>query len=136
MAITSTRAKLRLELGDTDTDNELFQDDELDVWLTEETDDIQKARLRACEAAALKFARAYDFGTDGQQFKRSQMAQAYASMAKQLRVQCVTTSADASGIGQVGTTKADGYSDDVANNAVTGVMSSRLWPWRDGDVLP
>lgn len=138
-AITANRDKLRLELGDTDEDNPLFNDDEIAYFLSVESDDIIKARLRAAEAAVFKLARAFDFETDGQSFKRSQMSSAYATMAKQLRAQGVSTSSDPSGIRTVPTTVVDGYSSDIPNDQVSTVTSSgraRWDVWGDNDVIP
>lgn len=123
MAITATRDKLRLELGDTDTNNELFQDDELDYFLTEEADNILAACLRACYAAARKFARAYDFQTDGQAFKRSQMQKAYADLAAKLEQQGITVTGTA-GVQTVDVTKIDGWSDDIPNQDVGETSTS------------
>lgn len=140
MAITTALSKLRLELGDTVETDHLFNDDELQHFLTEEADDVLKARLRACEAAMLRLARAYDFETDGQSFNRSQMSAAYAKMAKQLRAQGITTSGDPSGIRTIATTVVDGYSDDIPNDQVSTAGSatgrSRWDGWHDGDVIP
>ena len=87
MAISSTRDKLRLTIGDNDTDAELFQDDELDWFLSEEADSIPNAALRAAYAAMAKFARAYDFETDGQRFWRGQQYGYWADFAKRLETQ-------------------------------------------------
>lgn len=138
-AITANRDKLRLELGDTDEDNPLFNDDEIAYFLAVESNEILPARLRAAEAAVFKLARAYDFATDGQSFSRSQMSKAYATMAKQLRAQGVTTSSDPSGIRTIATTVVDGYSDDIPNDQVTVPSTSgrsRWDGWHDGDVTP
>jgi len=121
MAITAARDKLRLELGDTNSESYIFNDEELDFWLTEEADDYLAACLRACDAAARKFARAYDFETDGQSYKRSQMAKAFADRAAALRAQGVSTSADTSAVSTVTVTKVDGYSQTVTNEDVTAV---------------
>lgn len=121
MAITAARDKLRLELGDTNSESYIFNDEELDFWLTEEADDYLAACLRACDAAARKFARAYDFETDGQSYKRSQMAKAFADRAAALRAQGVSTSADTSAVSTVAVTKVDGYSQTVTNEDVTAV---------------
>lgn len=139
MAITDNLSKLRLELGDTDPENYVFNDDELGYFLAAEDDDITRARLRACEAAALRFARAYDFSTDGQSFSRSQQAQAYAEMAKQLRSLGVTTSSDVAGVTTVAVTVVDGYSSDIPNDetvAATSAAGRRYDPWGDDDVIP
>lgn len=137
-AITDTRDKLRLELGDVDPDDFVFNNDELDYFLSAESNDVLKARLRAAEAAAFRFARAYDFATDGQSFKRSQMGAAYTAMAKQLRDQGVITSSDVNGISTVDVTVKDGYSDDIANSEVQAPQSGRrrfAWGEQD-DVIP
>ena len=121
MAITAVRDKLRLELGDTNSESYIFNDEELDFWLTEESDDYLAACLRACDAAARKFSRAYDFETDGQSFKRSQMAKAFADQATALRKQGVSTSADTGAVTSITVTKVDGYSQTVTNEDVTAV---------------
>ena len=133
MAITTTRDKLRLELGDNDETAPLFYDEELDYFLDEESDDVLAARLRACEAAALKLARAYDFATDGQSYKRSQMADMYRTMAAQLREQGVTLASDPAGVSTVDVTNIDGYSQDIGNQDVT---ARRSLADSDFDVVP
>lgn len=117
MAITAARDKLRLELGDVDSTAPLFNDDELDYFLTAENNDILNSALRACYAAARKYARAYDFETDGQAFKRGQQATAWLAQAKALEAQGATISAVTS-VSTVDITKVDGYSDDVGNTEV------------------
>lgn len=136
--ITANRDKLRLELGDTDEDAPLYNDDEIAYFLAEESNDIQKARLRAAEAAVFLLARAYDFETDGQKYARSQMSKAYAAMAKQLRAQGVTTSADVNGVSTIDVTVIDGYSSDIPNSEVQAPRSGRnrfAWGEQD-DVIP
>lgn len=114
MAITSTRDKLRLIIGDNDETNPLFQDDELDYFLTVSADNIRGAAIDACYAAAAKYARAYDFETDGQRFQRSAVHKAWLDMAKTLQAQGPTVT----GLSVIDVTKVDGYSDDVANQDV------------------
>jgi hypothetical protein len=112
MAITTDRDAVRLLIGDTDTDDELFQDDEIAFFLAERADDVYLAAADACDAAARKFARAYDFTTDGQSFHRSQMSKAYLALAKDLRLRA------AGGLTTLVPTRVDGYSDDVAADEV------------------
>ena len=85
MTISTDRDKVRLLIGDTDTNAQLFQDDELAWFLSEVSDDIYKAGALAAESAAGKFARAYDFETDGQSFKRGQMFKFWTDLAARLR---------------------------------------------------
>lgn len=127
VAITSNRDKTRLELGDTDPTAVLFYDEEYDVWLGVRGSSYLLAAADAADAAARKFARAYDFETDGQSFKRSQMAKAYKDLAKELRSR-------AGGITTVDITKVDGWSDDIANQEVTGsgTVNPRHYHYRVG----
>lgn len=127
-AITTTRDKIRLELGDTDPNAVLFYDEELDVWLNARgAGSYLLAAADAADAAARKFARAYDFETDGQSFKRSQMSKAFRDLAAELRSR-------AGGISTVDVTVIDGYSDDVANQETTGggTVNPRHYHYRVG----
>jgi hypothetical protein len=103
--------RVRLEIGDTDSTEALFQDEEINEKLSQRANNVLLTAADLCEILARKFARAYDFETDGQSFKRSQMSAAYAKAAKDLR-------ARAQGAGVVDTTRVDGYSDDIPNAAV------------------
>lgn len=132
MAITATRDQLRLELGDTNSTSYIFNDEELDYFLTEESDDVLAACLRACHAAARKFSRAYDFETDGQKYQRSQMQKAFAAQAATLEAQGVTTSS-ATAVTTIDATKIDGYSQDVDNQEVT---HRRTLADNDFDIVP
>lgn len=138
MAITATRDKLRLTIGDTDTDNPLFQDDELDWFLSEESDDIASAALRACYAAMARFARAYDMETDGQRFARSQMHKAFSELAVRLEAQGATLSlVDAGSVTTVDVTRVDGYSDTIANQTTSSTASNpRRDFYGDPDAIP
>lgn len=111
--VTTVLAKTRLEIGDTDSTAALFTDEELDVYLDNRSDNVLLAAADACDALATRFARAYDFKTDGQEFYRGKMSEMWAARAVALRGR-------AGGVATVDITKIDGYSDDVANQEVTG----------------
>lgn len=118
--ITSSRDKVRLETGDTDPTAVLFYDEEIDVYLANRANVVLVTAADLCDAAATKFARGYDFGTDGQTFDRSQMTKAYQDRAKSLR-------ARASGITSLPVTKVDGYSQDVdADDVSAGTASTSV----------
>ena len=53
---TADRDRVRLEIGDTDEERVLFQDSELDDFLSQEGDNVMAASARACEVLAVKFA--------------------------------------------------------------------------------
>lgn len=119
MAISTTRDKLRVILGDTDTDNQRFPDDRLDFFLTERNNNLYHAAADAMDSEAAKWSVAYDFETDGQVFNRSKVAEACRAMAKQFRARAV-------GVTTVDVTKVDGYSDDIANQDVAaGTVNPR-----------
>lgn len=110
-SVTTALAKVRLEIGDTDSTAALFTDEELDVYLDNRSDNVLLAAADACDALATRFARAYAFSTDGQSFQRQQMSQMYAKRATELRRR-------ASGISTLEPTRVDGYSDDIGNEDV------------------
>ncbi len=129
MSVNTDREKLRLAIGDTDVSssgaNAIFKDAELDYFLSEESNNITNAGLRACYAAMARFARAYDFETDQQKFMRSQMYKAFADLAERLEAQGATLSSASSTVSTVDVTRVDGFSDDIAMQEVTGTSSDQ-----------
>ncbi|MCR4339979.1 MAG: hypothetical protein NUW01_08845 [Gemmatimonadaceae bacterium] len=111
-SVTTALAKTRLEIGDTDSTAVLFTDEELNVYIDARADVVLLAAADACDALATRFARAYDFETDGQRFQRSQMSKAYRELGKGLRDR-------AAGIATLTPTRVDGYSDDITNTDVS-----------------
>jgi hypothetical protein len=127
MGISTTLDKVRLLIGDTDSSSFELSDDEINFFLTERADNIYLAAADCCDALAAKYARAYDFETDGQRFSRSQVAKAYAERAAlfRARANAVTTS---------DSTRIDGYSQDITNKAVLASdinVRSRYYGRRD-----
>lgn len=90
MPLTEDRDIVRLKIGDTDEDDPLLYDDEIDAFLTLHTVDsvvsVTAAAADAASAIAAKFARGYNFSTDGQSFNRSERVAHYQALAKELRV--------------------------------------------------
>lgn len=125
MPIDTDLERLRLTIGDTDSTAQIFSDEELQWFLDAHTGDdkILLAGADACDAAALKYARAYDFETDNQRFDRSQMQKAFKEMAGVLRARAAGLIIGAGGVlvGSVSTvdsTRVDGYSEDIPNQQV------------------
>lgn len=107
-------ARVRLEIGDT-TDPALFQDEEIQVKLAARADSILLTAADLCDILATRYAQDFDFETDGQSFKRSQKAKAYADMAKALRARhAAELSAANAGLTSIPLTRVDGYSDDLS----------------------
>ena len=111
---TADRDRVRLEIGDTDSDRALFQDAEIDDFLEQEGDDSLKAAARACETLAVRFARDFTFSADGASFQKGNVTQMYANQAKRLRRR-------ASGSTTVMPRRKDGYSVYTDSDEVTGL---------------
>ena len=91
MTITTTRDQVRLLIGDTDSTRPILFDDELDLFLTQRADNVLLAAADACDAAAAKFARDYDFKWKDGTFNRSQMVKYYSDLATTLRTRAAQT---------------------------------------------
>lgn len=111
---TADRDRVRLEIGDTDSERALFQDAELDDFLSQEGDSVLGASARACETLAVKFARDYTFSADGSSFQKGSVAQAFRQEAKRLRRK-------AKGATTVMPRRKDGYSIHTDSDDVTGL---------------
>jgi hypothetical protein len=95
MPVTSNRDKVRLLVGDTNEDDPLLYDDEIDALLTNRTVlnttggtvavNIPAAAADAAGAIAGKFARTFDFSEDNQNFSRAQRVGHYLSLERELR---------------------------------------------------
>ena len=111
---TADRDRVRLEIGDTDADRILFQDAELDDFLTQEGNSLLGASARACETLAVKFARDFTFSADGASFQKGSVTQMFMAQAKRLRRK-------ASGTTTVIPRRKDGYSVYTDSDEVTGL---------------
>ena len=113
----STLDQVRLQIGDTDTDNALFTNAEIDQFLERHDDQVLPAAADACDALAARFARDFDFKWKDGEFKKGSRADRYAKLAEQLRARA--------GVGQPATslpvTRVDGYSDDLSTEDGAGV---------------
>lgn len=118
---------VRLEIGDTDSTAALFTDEEIGVYLATRANVVLTTAADLCDVLAARFARAYDFETDGQKFSRSQMSKAYKDLGKSLRDR-------AAGITTLTPTRIDGYSDDITNTDVSTTNTDprrRFWGPQD-----
>lgn len=120
MAIITDLDKFRLELGDTEEAAPLLNDDEAAYFLAQRAGNILQAVADACEALARRFAREYDFdANEDKSFKRSQKAQAYLAMAKDLRARASV----GGGLNVAVLTRVDGFSDDLSTRDGAGESS-------------
>jgi hypothetical protein len=90
----SERDKVRLEVGDTDSTDPLLYDDEIDALLTNRSVvtstggtvfNVPAAAADAAGAIAAKYARQFDFASDGQNFQRAQRVGHYQALEQTLR---------------------------------------------------
>ena len=111
---TADRDRVRLEIGDTDSDRALFQDAELDDFISQEGNSILGSAARACETLAVRFARDFTFSADGASFQKGSVTQMYMNQAKRLRRQdrAMTT---------VMPRRVDGYSVYTDSDEVSGL---------------
>lgn len=83
---TSTRDYVRFLIQDTDSTNQIFQDEELDNLLTQNSSDPRLAAAEALEALAGKYARnAVNWSVTGFSLNRTQVYRALLDRAKTLR---------------------------------------------------
>lgn len=113
--MTSDLEKVRLEIGDTTSSAALFTDEEIQSKLATQTN-VMLCAAELCDILATRFARDFDFTTDGQSFKRGSRSGMYAARAKTLRER-------AGGVSVIVTTRADGYSDDLSTRDGAGQVS-------------
>ena len=95
MAISTDLDRVRLAIGDTDTDDPLLSDDEIGVYIDyrqmydyeNEVSicNVPAAAADTAEAIAAKFARDFNFAEDGQRFDRAQKFGHYTALAQKLR---------------------------------------------------
>ena len=82
--LTTDLAKTRLEIGDTNHEQPLFTDEELNYFLAEEGG-VTAAAARACEVLARSNARLPTFTADGLTVNQGALSAQYAALGKELR---------------------------------------------------
>ena len=112
---TANRDRVRLEIGDVDSNRPLFEDAELDDFLAQDTSVLLSA-AHACDTLAVRFAREYNFSADGASFQKGTISGMYAAQARRLR-----NLADANRV--MMPQRKDGYSQDIRSDEVNVVGS-------------
>ncbi len=133
MALTPLEA-FRLELDDVA--GVLFTSPQAEHFIDRYPgSDIRLAVADGLDALAVRFAKAYDFATDGQSFKRGTVSAAYAARAKGLRETVAGSTTPAVVTAYV--TKADAYSDDIpaddTRSRHVGPDGRTAWYFVNGD---
>jgi hypothetical protein len=81
----TARDRVRLKVGDTDTDDLILTDAQIDAYLVAWPDNVDLAAADAAEAIAAKYSRGFNFSTDGQVFNRRERVAHYMDLASRLR---------------------------------------------------
>lgn len=95
MTISEDKDAVRLLIGDTDEDDPILYDDEIEYILTSRTVldtsggtvsvNIPAAAADCAGAIAAKYAREFNFAEDGQRFDRAQRVGHYQALERSLR---------------------------------------------------
>ena len=98
-SLTTNRDKLRLRIGDTDTNDQLLSDETLDALLTARNADVSFSAVDAVRAIVAKLGREFDRNSMGMAGNRSQKVQHFYDLLKELsREARLTTGVIAGGI--------------------------------------
>lgn len=137
---TSSLMQLRLMIGDTDTDQQLMQDEELTYWLDTEGG-VRQAAIAALEALAAIWSKKADRTIGPLSIKYSQMSANFCSRAQGLRIDRLALDAEpyAGGL-----SRAEKEVDDQDTDLVRpyfrrsrfehfDVPTPRLSPWYSND---
>jgi hypothetical protein len=120
MTTFSIRDRVRLEIGDTDVNQPLFYDDEIDAYLADYNQGILATAAALCDVLSTRLAGDYDFKWMDQSFSRSQASEAYAKRAASIRSRIPGV-----GLGVIPTTRVDGYSQDIPNRETSSLGIGR-----------
>ncbi len=109
----NSKDQVRFLTGDTDTTDQLLQDEEIS-WLLGQEPSPLAAAVRALEALAARFARQVDKAVGDLRLSLSQKAQAFAARAAELRLRLALASAPyAGGLSEAEKAAAEGEADLV-----------------------
>jgi len=86
---SSDKDAVRFEVGDTDHNDQLLQDGEIEYAISLEPS-LLAAAARCCEVLARRFSRQADFRLGPQAVSASQRAEAFAARAKELRTKAAS----------------------------------------------
>ena len=83
-SLSSDVDKVRLKLGDTDTSDQILQNETISALLTQHSDDIDLATIACCRAIIAKYNRALDRSAAGMSANRSIIVDNYRDLLKEL----------------------------------------------------
>ncbi len=129
--LSTDLGQLRMELGDDTEGSGIlptganFSDAQLQLWLDREagedaTTSLMRAVAAVCEALAVRYSRLVDISVGPRRQNLSQIADGYRKRAESLRQQYGGAGEGASSSGVI---RVDGFSDDIASDAVESTGS-------------
>lgn len=116
-SLATPLAQVRFEISDTAEAGALFSDEEIALKLDARGGSVLLAAADLCDVLAVRFAREFDFATDGQSFRKGQRSAAYRQMAIDLRARAV-------GVASAPVVRVDGFSQDLDSRSVDRVGAS------------
>ena len=84
-SVSTDRDKIRLLIGDTDTNDQLLSDEEIDFVITQQPN-VYYSAAQCCETIAGKFGRDVSTTLEGMSIAKRQRFENYLNMANNLRV--------------------------------------------------
>lgn len=82
---TTPKDKVRFLIGDTEQNDPLLQDEEINFALTLTSDDAAKAAVKCCEAALAKVSKSVDYEIGPESVKASQRAEGLKDLLRRLK---------------------------------------------------
>jgi hypothetical protein len=85
LALSSTKDKVRLLIGDTDSSEPYLQDEEIDFFLSQNSDAVERSALDACEAIIARLSRQVDSSIESISVSASQRVAQFTRLAQRLK---------------------------------------------------
>jgi len=83
-SLSTNLDKVRLKLGDVDTNDEILQNETINALLTEHNDDVNLATIACCRAIIAKYNRTIDRNAAGMSANRSIIVENYRQLLAEL----------------------------------------------------
>ena len=112
-SLSTNLAKVRLRLGDTNSDDPLLTDEEINVYLDDANDDVRGASLRACRAIVAKFARTVNDSAAGINSSKTSKFTQYKDLLEVLEEDARSGSTATPFVGGVSRARADDTATDT-----------------------
>lgn len=98
--VATSLGRVRLEIGDTDSNAALFSDEEIEVYLTDNNDNVLATAADLCDALATRYALKADTTIGSLSFKWANVSKSFADRAQVLRRRGLVSAPFAGGISQ------------------------------------